>query len=126
MLKIYFILWRKIMVDEIKMIKAKFETIKIITGEVLTLEELSSPKYLRALIDATESTYVHLNDTMCDDLVMCQECARKRDILNEYLHIFEDLELGKITDDIEEKVAHFPESIKQIIDRINTVLVDIK
>jgi len=114
------------MVSEIKMIKAKFETIRIITGEVLTLEDLSSPKYLKALIDATESTYVHLNDTMCEDLVMCQECAQKRDILNEYLHIFDDLELGKQVHDTEEKIAHFPESLKQIIDRINTVLVDIK
>jgi len=114
------------MVDEIKMIKAKFETIKIITGEVLTLEDLSSPKYLKALIDATESTYVHLNDTMCEDLVMCQECAQKRDTLNEYLHLFDDLELGEKVHDIEEKIAHFPETIKQIIDRINTVLVDLK
>jgi len=114
------------MVGEIKMIKAKFETIKIITGEVLTQEDLSNPKYLRALIDATESTYVHLNDAICDDLVMCQECAQKRDILNEYLHIFDDLELGEKVHDIEEKIAHFPESIKQIIDRINTILVDIK
>ena len=44
------------MTDEIKMIKAKFETIKIIAGEALTMDDLSSPKYLRALIDATEST----------------------------------------------------------------------
>ena len=114
------------MVSEIKMIKAKFETIRIITGDVLTLKDLSNPKYLKALIDATESTYVHLNDTICEDLVMCQECAQKRDILNEYLHIFDDLELGKQVHNIEEKITHFPESIKQIIDRINTVLVDIK
>ena len=114
------------MVNEIKMIKAKFETIKIITGDALSLEDLSSPKYLRALIDATESTYVHLNDTICADLVMCQECAQKRDLLNEYLHLFDDLELGKTIHAVEDKIAHFPEAIKQIIDRINTVLTDIK
>jgi len=114
------------MIDEIKMIKAKFETIKIVTGDALTKEDLSNPKYLRALIDATESTYVHLNDSICDDLVMCQECAHKRDLLNEYLHLFDDLELGKTAHDIEEKIAHFPEAIKQIIDRINTVLSDLK
>jgi hypothetical protein len=114
------------MISEIKMIKAKFETIKIMTGDVLTTEDLSSPRYLRALIDATENTYVHLNDTMCASLVMCQECAQKRDLLNEYLHLFDDIELGRVIHDVEEKVARFPESIKQIIDRINTVLVDMK
>ncbi len=114
------------MESEIKMIKAQFETIKIIVGESLTLEDLSNPKFLKALIDATENTYVHLNDTMCGDLIMCQECAQKRDLLNEYLHLFDDLELGKMAENIEEKVKLFPESIKQIIDRINTVLVDMK
>ena len=114
------------MIDEIKMIKAKFETIKIIAGEALTREDLSSPQYLRALIDATESTYVHLNDTICADLVMCQECASKRDLLNEYLHLFDDIELGRTVHDAEEKIARFPEAIKQVIDRINTVLTDLK
>ena len=114
------------MVSEIKMIKAKFETIKIMTGDELTTEDLSSPKYLSALIDATESTYVHLNDSICASLVMCQECAQKRELLSEYLHLFDDIELGRVIHDVEEKVARFPESIKQIIDRINTVLVDMK
>ena len=114
------------MISEIKMIKAKFETIKIIVGDTLSLEDLSNPKYLKALIDATESTYVHLNDSICADLVMCQECASKRDLLNEYLHLFDDIELGKTMHDIENKIAHFPEAVKQVIDRINTVLTDIK
>ena len=114
------------MISEIKMIKAKFETIKIITGDDLSTEDLSSSKYLKALIDATENTYVHLNDSMCASLQMCQECALKRDILNEYLHLFDDIEIGKTIDGMEEKVAQFPEAIKQIIDRINTVLLDMK
>jgi len=114
------------MVSEIKMIKAKFETIKIITGESLSLEDLSNPKYLRALIDATENTYVELNDSICNSLLMCQECAAKRDLLHEYLHLFDDIELGTAMYDTEDKVAYFPEAIKQIIDRINTVLVKIK
>ena len=114
------------MVDEIKMIKAKFETIKIVAGDALSIEDLSSPKYLKALIDATENTYIHLNDSICEDLHMCQECAQKRDLLNSYLHLFDDLELGKTVHDAEERIAAFPEAIKQVIDRINTVLVDLK
>lgn len=114
------------MINEIEIIKAKFETIKIILGESLTLEDLSSPKYLRALIDATESTYVHLNDSMCANLMMCQECAEKRDFLNQYLHLFDDIELGTVVENAEEKLAHFPESVKQVIDKINIVLISIK
>ena len=114
------------MEDEIKMIKAKFETIRIIVGDALTLEDLSSPKYLKALIDATESTYVHLNDSICEDLHMCQECAQKRDLLNTYLHLFDNLELGQVIHDAEAQIAAFPEAIKQVIDRINTVLYDLK
>ena len=114
------------MISEINMVKAKFETIKIITGDELSVEDLSCSKYLQALIDATEHTYVHLNDTMCASLQMCQECAQKRELLNEYLHLFDDIELGRVIHDVEEKVARFPESIKQIIDKINTVLNDMK
>jgi len=114
------------MVNEIKTIKEKFEMLKIIAGEALTHEDLSSPQYLRALIDATENTYVHLNDTICASLIMCQECAQKRELLNEYLHLFDDLELGRVVHDAEEKVARFPEAIKDIIAQINKVLIEIK
>jgi len=114
------------MEDEIKMIKAKFETIRIIVGDTLSLEDLSNHKYLKALIDATESTYVHLNDSICEDLHMCQECAQKRDLLNSYLHLFDNLELGQVVHDAEAQIAAFPEAVKQVIDRINTVLVDLK
>ena len=114
------------MIDDIKVIKGKFETIKLMVGESLSLEDLSNPKYLRSLIDATESTYVHLNDSICDDLHMCHECAQKRDLLNTYLQLFDDLELGKMAQDTEAQIAAFPEAIKQVIDRINTVLFDLK
>jgi len=100
--------------------------IEVIAGESMTREDLSSPQYLRALIDATENTYIHLNDTICASLLMCQACAQKRELLNEYLHIFDDLELGKVVHDVEEKVARFPGAIKEIIERINTVLIEIK
>ncbi len=110
------------MIDEIKMIKAKFETISIVAGEHLELQDLSSPKYLKALIDATESTYVQLNDSLCESLTMCYECAQKRDLLNSYLHLFDDLELGKIVEDAEMRVNAFPKAVKEIIERINSVL----
>ncbi|AKF24633.1 hypothetical protein YH65_03950 [Sulfurovum lithotrophicum] len=114
------------MLDEIKMIKAKFEMIRIIVGDTLTLEDLSNPKYLKSLIDATENTYVHLNDSICEDLHMCRECAQKRELLSSYLHLFDDLELGKTVHDAHDQIHAFPEAIKQVIDRINTVLVDLK
>ena len=114
------------MIDEIKVIKAKFETIKIIVGDTLTRDDLSHEKYLHVLIDAIENAYLNLNDAICDDLLMCQQCAQKRDVLNEYLHLFDDIEIGKIPKDREEKISKFPEIIQQIIDRINTVLVDLK
>ena len=114
------------MVDEIKVIKAKFETIKIIVGDTLTRADLKHEKYLQVLIDAIENAYLNLNDAICDDLLMCQQCTQKRDVLNEYLHLFDDIEIGKIPIDRDEKISKFPETIQQIIDRINTVLVDLK
>lgn len=114
------------MTNEIKIIKTKFEMIDIIAGEQLGLEDLASPQYLRALIDATESTYVHLNDAICASLEMCRECAKKRELLSEYLHIFDDIELGRELHDVEEKVTKFPGAIKEIIERINVVLLELK
>ena len=100
--------------------------IEIIAGEAMTSKDLSSPEYLRALIDATENTYVHLNDTICASLLMCKACAQKRELLSEYLHIFDDLELGRVAHDVEEKVARFPTAIKEIIAQINLVIKEIK
>ena len=110
------------MIYEIEIIKARFETIKVLLGESLTLEDLSSPKYLKALIDITENSYVHLNDSMCESLMMCKECAQNRELLSEYLNLFDDIELGRVIEGNEERVARYPQTIKEVIDKVNTVL----
>lgn len=113
------------MKEKILVIKAKFEMVKIVLGGTLTAEDLSHKKYLKVLIDATENTYLHLNDSICESLVMCKECANKRDILNRYINLLDNIELGETIDtEMEEELAGFPEAINEIIDRINTILVD--
>ena len=114
------------MVSKINVIKAKFEIIKTILGDSLTLEDLSQPKYLKVLIDASENTYLHLNDSMCESLNMCKECAQKRDILNQYIQLFDSVELGnKLGNTIEEEIAKFPKIIEEIIHKIDLVLAKI-
>ena len=114
------------MKEQILVIKAKFEMIKIVLSGSLTIEDLSHQKYLKVLIDASENTYLQLTDGICQSLVMCKECANKRDILNEYINLLDDIELGKpVTPEIEAKIIKYPEVINEIIDRINTVLSDI-
>jgi len=111
------------MVSKINVIKAKFEIIKTILGDSLTLEDLSQPKYLKVLIDASENTYLHLNDSMCESLNMCKECAHKRDILNQYIQLFDSVELGhNLGNTIEEEIAKFPQIIEEIIHKIDAVL----
>ena len=113
------------MKEKVLVIKAKFEMVKIVLAGKLTAEDLSHKKYLKVLIDATENTYLQLNDGLCDSLVMCKECANKRDILSKYLNLLDNIELGKTIDaQMEEELAKFPEAINEIIDRINTVLID--
>ncbi|MGC9351029.1 MAG: hypothetical protein ACP5D3_03495 [Sulfurovum sp.] len=113
------------MKEKILVIKAKFEMIKIVLGGRLTADDLSHRKYLKVLIDAAENTYLHLNDSICESLVMCKECAHKRDILNRYINLLDNIELGETIDnEMEEELSKFPEAINEIIDRINTVLVD--
>ena len=114
------------MKEQILVIKAKFEMIKIVLSGSPTIEDLSHQKYLKVLIDASENTYLQLTDGICQSLVMCKECANKRDILNEYINLLDDIELGKpVTPEIEAKIIKYPEVINEIIDRINTVLSDI-
>ena len=115
------------MKEKVLVIKAKFEMVKIVLAGKLTPEDLSHKKYLKVLIDATENTYLQLNDSICESLVMCKECAKKRDILTQYLNLLEDIELGKTIDArMEEELAKFPEAINEIIDRINTILIDMQ
>ena len=113
------------MKENIMVIKAKFEMIKVVLGGTLTAEDLSHKKYLKVLIDATENTYLQLNDSICESLVMCKECANKRDVLQRYIQLLDNIELGqKIDAQMEEELTRFPEAINEIIDRINTVLID--
>ena len=110
----------------IETIKAKFEMISIVLNQDLQIEDLKHSKYLRALIDATENTYVHLNDSLCESLTMCKECAQKRDILMQYLTMFDDIEHGApITPEIAQQLSSYPEVVNSIIDRIDTVLNNI-
>lgn len=111
---------------QIEIIKAKFEMISIVLDDSLSAEELSCPKYLRTLVKATEDTYVNLNDSICESLVMCKECAQKRELLMEYLNLLDDIDNGTpITSDMQEKLVSYPKAIRDIIDRIDTVLTEI-
>jgi hypothetical protein len=111
------------MKEQILVIKAKFEMIKIVLSGSLSIEDLSHPKYLKVLIDASENTYLQLTDGICQSLIMCKECANKRDILNKYINLLDDIELGEsITSEMTEELSRYPEVINEIIDRINTVL----
>ncbi len=112
------------MINEIKVIKGKFETIKILVGDRLSPEDLVYKKYLKVLIDTIENVYLHLNDVISEDLHICQQCAEKRNMLYEYLHLFDNIEIGMTPEDSEEKIAEFPAVIQQVIDCINTISVD--
>ena len=114
------------MISKINVIKAKFEIIKTILGDSLTLEDLSQPKYLKVLIDASENTYLQLNDGMCASLNMCKECAEKRDMLHNYIQLFDSVELGnQLGNTIDEELAKFPKIIEEIIHKIDVVLAEL-
>ena len=111
----------------IETIKAKFEMIRIVLNDTLHIDDLTHPKYLRALIDATESTYVHLNDSLCESLTMCHECAQKRDILMQYISLLDDIDNGtEITPAMAKKLSAYPEVVNSVIERIDEVLLSMK
>ncbi len=111
----------------IETIKAKFEIIHIILSDTLHIDDLKHPKYLRALIDATESTYVYLNDSLCESLTMCRECAQKRDILMQYITLLDDIDNGtEVTPVMAQKLSAYPEVVNSVIERIDEVLLSIK
>ncbi len=111
------------MLEKVPVIKAKFEMIKVVLGGKLSIEDLMYPKYLKILVDALENTYLQLNDEICESLVMCKECAQKRDILMQYIDLLDNFEPGsKVGPEVEAELEKFPKTIDMIIDRINAVL----
>ena len=106
-------------------IKTKFETIRIITGERLHLEELEHPKYLQALLTATESAYILLNDGLCESLHMCQLCAQRRDQLLEYMHFFDDFARGIRPKDAHAIVEQFPALLDTMIANVSRVIASL-
>ncbi len=107
----------------IETIKAKFEMIQVAVGKDLNIDDLSQSRYLRAVIDATEHAYVHLNDSICESLYMCKECAQKRDLLMHYLTMLDDIDEGMILKpETIQELARYPEEISNVIERIDNVL----
>ena len=107
----------------IETIKAKFEMIQVAVGKDFNIEDLSQTRYLRAVIDATEYAYVHLNDSICESLYMCEECAQKRDLLMHYLTLLDDIDEGMALEpETVQKLVRYPEEISKVIERIDTVL----
>ena len=107
----------------IETIKAKFEMIQVTLGKELHPEDILHSKYLRAIIDATEHAYVHLNDSICESLHMCQECAKKRDMLMRYLTMLDEIdEKREIPEETAQELARYPEEISRVIERIDSVL----
>ncbi len=110
----------------IQVIKAKFEMIQIVLNKELHLDDLRHSKYLRTLIEATENTYIHLNDSICESLHMCRECAKKRDLLMHYINLLDDIENGaEITPQMAASLQLYPQAIDSVINRIDTVLAQI-
>ena len=107
----------------IEIIKAKFEMIRIVLNDELHLEDLKHSKYLRTLIEATENTYIQLNDSICESLHMCRECAQKRELLMQYINLLDDIENGaEVTPEKEQKLTEYPHAVRGIIERIDRVL----
>jgi len=107
----------------IETIKAKFEMIQVTLGKEINPEDILHSRYLRSIIDATEHAYVHLNDALCESLHMCQECAQKREMLMHYLTMLDDIdEKQEIPEEAAEELAHYPEEISRVIERIDNVL----
>lgn len=111
------------MLKKVPVIKAKFEMIKVVLGGKLSKEDLLHPKYLKILIDALENTYLQLNDDICENLVMCKECAEKRDTLLQYINLLDSFEPdSKVSAEDEAQIEKLPEIINEIIQRIDIVL----
>jgi len=58
---------------------------------------------------------------------MCRECAQKRDILMQYLTMFDDIEHGaQVTPEMAQKLSSYPEVVNSVIERIDEVLLSLK
>lgn len=111
------------MLERVPVIKAKFEMIKVVLGGKLSRDDLSHPKYYRVLIDALEDTYLQLNDDICESLVMCKECAHKRDILLHYIKLLDSFDPDSdVSPENEAELEKFPDIVNEIIERITMVL----
>ncbi len=109
------------MTERIPIIKAKFEMVKIVLGNDFNSEDLRHPKYQSVLINALENTYLHLNDDICESLLMCQECAQKRDAVLEYINLIDTFQ-ENADDTVHSKLEKLPVIIDEVIERIDKVL----
>jgi hypothetical protein len=107
----------------IEKIKAKFETLRTIMGDDFSPEDIRQPKYLRALLSATEEAYVLLNDGICESLHMCKECAHRRDMLMRYLHLLDDADRDLLDDSDRLEMLHaYPKEVNEVLDRIERAM----
>lgn len=109
----------------IPLIKAKFEMIQLLVGDQLKSDDLQHAKYLEVLLSALEHTYLQMNEELCQSLVMCKECAEKRDLLMQYMTLLDDLEFeDQLSEEEEKMLQKLPLDIQDTIDRIDKVMKD--
>lgn len=111
--------------QNIFVLKTRFRMALLFTGDELDLKMLKeNPAFLSGLIRVFEVLYVSINNEMCESSLVCKECAKKRDRLREYLDIFDRILEGEELPEDVVKINWVPETLKEVIDRINTLTYD--
>lgn len=107
-------------------IKAKLETLKIITKSDTTLFGTSCEKYLTALIDVTEEIYLLLNDTLFYSRQHSHILTDKRDKLNHHLNRLDDIQEGNVSSfDLRKVLTELSQDLDYTLEGIDSLLQEI-
>jgi hypothetical protein len=112
----------KTMLDILRETEKRFQEIQ----NLLNNNSIRNRDYFAQLSERTQAAYVTMNEGMCENTTVCQQCAEHRDFLYAMLGILEDLESGSpISDAHEKKLNVYKTKVTEILAKISAVLVSL-
>lgn len=87
---------------------------------------LNDKEYVKVMAEEIAQIYVMLNESVCEELSMCHTCMQQSDYLRDMMLMFEELEDAKKLDaTIQNRYKEFASRLEDIINKIDTVILEV-
>lgn len=110
------------MLDIIREAEGRFHEIR----GLLDSNTIRNTDYFAQLNGLNLEAYVSMNEGMCENAIVCQQCAEHRDFLHSMINILDELESGSpLSHAYEEKLETYSKKVTEVLTKISAILTSL-